>query len=118
MSLVTIGIVAALAWVVIMFLSTGGKVEERNDIRGDGTNVLLSSVGYMVVLYACMHYGSTVMSWAAFIVLGILALIPFAGSIALVVNHESSGRRILSSFIASIVPIFIDICILINCILK
>lgn len=118
MSLITIGIVAVLAWVIIMFLSTGGAPEKRNDIRGDGTNVLLSSVGYMVVLYACMHYDSTVMSWAAFIILGILALIPLAGAIALAVKHEVSGRRILSSFISSAVPIFIDVCILINCILK
>ena len=53
MSLITIGLVAALAWVFIMFLSTGAVPEERNDIRSDGTNTLLSSVGYMVVLYAC-----------------------------------------------------------------
>lgn len=118
MSLITIGLVAVIAWVIIMFLSTGGVLEERNDIRGDGTNVLLSSVGYMVVLYACMHYDSTAMSWVAFVILGLLALIPFAGAVALAVKHECSGRRIFSSVISSAVPIFIDVCILINCILK
>ena len=117
MSLITIGLVAALAWVFIMFLSAGAVPEERNDIRSDGTNTLLSSVGYMVVLYACMKYESTFMCWGAFILLGILALVPFAGAVTLAVKHECSVRRIMSSLVSSIVPVFIDICILINCIL-
>ena len=118
MSLVTIGVVAVLAWIFIMFLSTGAVPEERNDIRSDGTNTLLSSVGYMVVLYACMKYESTAMSWVAFILLGVLALVPFAGAVMLAVKHECSVRRILSSIVSSTVPVFIDVCILINCILK
>ena len=117
MSPVTIGLVAALAWVFIMFLSTGAKPEERNDIRSDGTNTLLSSVGYMVVLYACMKFESSTMCWVAFILLGLLALVPFAGAVMLAVKHECSVRRILSSLVSSAVPVFIDICILVNCIL-
>ena len=118
MSLVVIGIVAVIAWVIIMFLATGARNDERNDIRSDGTNTLLSAVGYMVVLYACMRFESNAMTWLAFILLGILALVPFAGAVMLAVKHECSVRRILSSLISSAVPIFIDICILINCILK
>ena len=117
MSLITIGLVAVAAWVIIMFLSTGASPEERNDIRAVGTNTLLSAVGYSVVLYACMHFESNAMSWIAFIGLGVLALIPFAAAVILAVKKAASWRRILSAFISSLVPLFIDACILINCIL-
>ena len=118
MSLITIGLIAVLAWVIIMFLTTGAAPEERNDIQADGTNTLLSAVGYMAVMYACMYFKSGAMSWVAFILLGLLALVPFAGAVMLIVKHECSVRRMLSSLISSAVPVFIDICILINCILK
>ena len=117
MSLITIGLIAAAAWVIITFLGTGAAPEERNDIGSDGTNTLLSAVGYTVVLYACMHFGSNVMSWVAFVLLGLLALVPFAGAIALIAKHECSWRRMMSALISSAIPVFIDICILINCIL-
>ena len=118
MSLIVIGIIAALVWIFIMFLSTGAVPEERNDIRSDGTNTLLSTVGYMAVLYACMYFKSVSMCWVAFILLGLLALVPFAGAVMLAVKHECSGRRITSALLSSLVPVFIDVCILLNCILK
>ncbi len=118
MSLITIGIIAGLAWVFITVLSLGAEPGERNDIGADGTNTLLSAAGYMVVMYACMYFKSNIMSWAAFILLGVLALVPLAGAIALIVKHECSGRRMLSSLISSLIPVFIDGCILYNCILN
>ena len=117
MSLITVGIVVALAWVLINILAMGAKPEERNDINSDGTNVLLSGAGYMAVMYACIYFKSGTMDWVAFILLGLLALVPLAGAIALIVKHECSARRMLSSLISSLVPIFIDGCILYTCIL-
>ncbi|MBQ3282129.1 MAG: hypothetical protein IJH41_06970 [Eubacterium sp.] len=117
MSLITVGIVVALAWVLIMIFGMGAKPEERNDINGDGTNTLLSGAGYMVVMYACMYFKTTTMSWVAFILLGLLALVPLIGAIALIVKHEVSWRRMLSALISSLVPLFIDGCILYTCIL-
>lgn len=118
MSLITIGLVVLLAWIVITFLGTGAVPDERNDIRSDGTNTLLAGVGYMAVMYACMYFKTDAMDWVAFILLGLLALVPLAGAIALAVKHECSARRILSSLISSAVPVFIDICIYINCIMR
>jgi accessory gene regulator protein AgrB len=117
MSFIAIGIVVGLAWVFISVLGMGARPDERNDISSDGTNTLLSAAGYMVVMYACMYFKSNTMDWVAFILLGLLALVPFAGSIALIVKHECSGRRMLSSLISSLIPIFIDGCILYTCIL-
>ena len=117
MIFIVIGIVVGLAWIFITILGLGASPEERNDINADGTNTLLSAVGYMVVMYACMYFKSTTMDWVAFILLGLLALVPLAGAIALIVKHQCSGRRMLSSLISSLIPIFIDGCILYTCIL-
>ena len=117
MSLITVGIVVGLAWVFISILAMGAAPEERNDISADGTNTLLSAVGYMVVMYACMYFKSTTMDWVAFILLGLLAIVPVAGAIALIVKHECSPRRMLSSLISILIPVFIDGCILYTCIL-
>ena len=72
----------------------------------------------MAVMYACMYFKSDAMNWVAFILLGLLAIVPFAGAVMLIVKHECSWRRMLSALISSAIPVFIDICILINCILK
>ena len=117
MSLITIGIIVGLAWVFITILSMGAAPDERNAITADGTNTLLSAVGYMVVMYGCIYFKSGTMCWVAFILLGLLALVPLAGAIALIVKHECSGRRILSSLVSSLIPIFIDGCIYYTCIL-
>lgn len=117
MTFIFVGIVVGLAWLFIQILGMGAKPEEKNDINSDGTNALLSAVGYMAVMYACMYFKSTTMCWVAFILLGLLALIPFIGAIALIVKHQCSGRRMLSALISSLVPIFIDGCILYTCIL-
>lgn len=118
MSLITIGLIVLLAWVFITFLGTTAVPEERNDIRSDGTNTLLSAVGYMAIMYACMYFKSDAMDWVAFVLLGLLALVPFIGAIMLIVKHECSAKRMISALVSSLVPVFIDICILINCILK
>ncbi|MBR2547964.1 MAG: hypothetical protein IKF07_07240 [Eubacterium sp.] len=118
MSLITVGIVVGLAWIFISVLGMSAAPEERNDINSDGTNTLLSAVGYMAVMYACMYFKSDAMDWVAFILLGLLALVPLAGAIALIVKHEVSPRRMLSALISSLVPLFIDGCILYTCILK
>lgn len=115
--LIIAGIVVGAAWFFIQFLGMGAKAEERNDINSDGTNTLLSGVGYMAVMYACMYFKSGTMDWVAFILLGLLALVPLAGAIALIVKHQCSWRRMLSALISSLVPIFIDGCILYRCIL-
>ena len=107
MSLITIGIIVGLAWVFINVLG----------ISADGTNTLLSAVGYMAVMYACMYFKTPAMDWVAFILLGLLALVPFAGAISLIIKHECSGRRMLSSLVSSLIPLFIDGCILYTCIL-
>ena len=115
--LIIAGIVVGIAWVIIQFLGMGAKPEEKNDINSDGTNVLLSGVGYMAVMYAFIYFKSGTMDWVAFILLGLLALVPLVGAIALIVKHQCSWRRMLSALIASLVPIFIDGCILYTCIL-
>ncbi len=112
------GSAAVIAWVIIMILSTGGDKEERNDIRSDGTNVLLSGVGYCVALYGCLYFKTLSISWIAVILLGLLALIPFAAAVIIAVKHAGSVRRILSAFISSIVPLFIVGLLFVNCILK
>lgn len=117
MSLIVVGIVVGIAWVFISILGMGAKPEERNDISSDATNTLLSAAGYMVVMYACMYFKTDAMDWVAFILLGLLALVPLAGAIALIAKHECSARRMLSSLISSLVPVFIDGCIFYNCIL-
>lgn len=117
MSIITVGIVVGLAWLLITILGMGAAPEERNDINSDATNTLLSGAGYMVVMYACMYFKTRTMDWVAFILLGLLALVPLVGAIALIVKHECSWRRMLSSLISSLVPIFIDGCILYTCIL-
>ena len=117
MSLITIGIIVGLAWVFINVLGMGAAPEERNDISADGTNTLLSAVGYMAVMYACMYFKTPAMDWVAFILLGLLALVPFAGAVSLIIKHECSGRRMLSSLISSLIPLFIDGCIMYTCIL-
>ena len=117
MLFIAIGIVVALAWIFITIMGLGASPEERNDINSDATNTLLSAVGYMVVLYACTYFKSNTMDWVAFILLGLLAIVPLAGAIALIVKHECSGRRMISSLISSLIPIFIDGCILYTCIL-
>ena len=115
MSILTILVVACVVWILITLISTMAEPDERNDIRADGTNTLLSTVGYTVVLYACMYFESRIMSWIVFILLGLMALIPFAGAVALMVKHEVSGKRIFTSLLSSIVPLFIDACVYINC---
>ena len=118
MPLITIGVIVLLAWVFITFLGTGAVPEERNDIRSDGTNTLLSAVGYMAIMYACMYFKTDAMDWVAFVLLGLLALVPFVGAVMLIVKHEVSWRRMLSALVSSLIPIFIDACIFINCIMK
>ena len=55
MSLITVGIVVGLAWIFISVLGMSAAPEERNDINSDGTNTLLSAVGYMAVMYALFY---------------------------------------------------------------
>lgn len=117
MSLIGVGIVAGLAWLFIQILGMGAKPEERNDINSDATNTLLSAVGYMAVMFACTYFKSPVMDWVAVILLGLLALVPLVGAIALIVKRQCSVRRMITALISSLVPIFIDGCILYTCIL-
>ena len=114
---IIIGAIVAACWIFIQILGMGAKPEERNDINSDATNTLLSAVGYIVVMYACMYFKSVTMNWIAFVLLGLLALVPLVGAIALIVKHQCSVRRMISSLLSSLVPLFIDACILYFCIL-
>ena len=116
--LIIVVVVALAAWAVITMLSFSAAGDERSEIRSDATNVLLSSMGYIVILFACLHFDVSAVSWIAFILLGVLALIPLAGAVAILAKKMGSWKRILSAFLAAAVPVFIDVEILLNCILK